>query len=171
MDDFTTFENVDAARRRYARDCVAALASGRMASDQVNKVSNPFSPIFMAREAEEGIAGPQYGRVDNEELRRWPQDEMGLICNFIKLFKCTRNWECWERHNDGDAVVVLFQGHATLVIEVSADSEEEMRMEMQANSLVIVPCGVWFRVEIQGTNELNTIAVVKSTQEIEYRDV
>jgi len=108
MDDFTTFENVDAARRRYARDCVAALASGRMASDQVNKVSNPFSPIFMAREAEEGIAGPQYGRVDNEELRRWPQDEMGLICNFIKLFKCTRNWECWERHNDGDAVAVLW---------------------------------------------------------------
>lgn len=52
-----------------------------------------------------------------------------------------RDWGIWEMHPNGDEIVVLLSGEATLVMH--GDGKTESVLLKEVGSYVIVPKGVW----------------------------
>lgn len=60
----------------------------------------------------------------------------------------------WERHGEGDEIVMALSGRTTVVLWV--DGREE-RVTLTARDLVVVPAGVWHRFE--GSEDLKVLTV------------
>ncbi|MGH1488841.1 MAG: cupin domain-containing protein [Acidimicrobiales bacterium] len=50
----------------------------------------------------------------------------------------------WERHPNGDEIVLVLQGHTTLILLIDA---EEVAYELSPMEFLIVPQGLWHRFE------------------------
>ncbi len=50
----------------------------------------------------------------------------------------------WERHNRGDEIVMVLDGHTTLILLID---DEEIAYDLSPQSLLVVPQGVWHRFE------------------------
>ncbi|MFC4525010.1 cupin domain-containing protein [Dyella halodurans] len=60
----------------------------------------------------------------------------------------------WERHPNGDEVVMVLEGTTTVVL--LRDAKEE-RYFLAANELVVIPVGVWHRFEESDRVKVMTI--------------
>lgn len=60
----------------------------------------------------------------------------------------------WERHPNGDELVQIIDGHATVTVLVD---DEENKLEMNAGSFVVVPRGAWHRFEAPDGVEVMTM--------------
>jgi mannose-6-phosphate isomerase-like protein (cupin superfamily) len=50
----------------------------------------------------------------------------------------------WERHRNGDEIVLVIEGATTLVLLIG---DEEIGHQLTSNQFLIVPKGVWHRFE------------------------
>lgn len=50
----------------------------------------------------------------------------------------------WERHANGDEIVMALQGRTTLVLRIDDDDE---RIELYSNEMAVVPKNTWHRFE------------------------
>ncbi|MEQ8667077.1 MAG: cupin domain-containing protein [Rhodospirillales bacterium] len=50
----------------------------------------------------------------------------------------------WERHRNGDELVQILKGHATVTV---LQGDEEHVLDMPAGSVVVVPRGCWHRFQ------------------------
>jgi mannose-6-phosphate isomerase-like protein (cupin superfamily) len=60
----------------------------------------------------------------------------------------------WERHNNGDEIVMALEGRTTVVLWIDG---AEQRVALGARELVVVPAGVWHRFE--GSEDLKVLTV------------
>jgi mannose-6-phosphate isomerase-like protein (cupin superfamily) len=60
----------------------------------------------------------------------------------------------WERHQNGDEVVLAIEGKTTVVLLVAGEQE---RIHLSTGELVVVPKGVWHRFE--GSSSLKVMSV------------
>lgn len=60
----------------------------------------------------------------------------------------------WERHSNGDEIVMALKGSTTIVLYL--DGKEE-RIELQSGELIVVPRNTWHRFE--GSSELKIMTV------------
>ena len=79
------------------------------------------------------------------------------------VFPQTADWPHWERHPDGDEVLVLLSGRMTLILDEEAG---ERRIELDAGGLCIVPKGIWHRALVP---EPSTLLAVTPGQGTEHR--
>ena len=56
-----------------------------------------------------------------------------------------------EMHPDGDELLILVSGHVVVVLEEDAGKH---RVELRAGQALVVPRGVWHRVELQEKSQL-----------------
>ena len=145
---------------------------------------------FLSVERSEGIAGPNYGRVDLQHeqeaaARRAASGnqlpDTGQQHRFLKYCRCTLDWRHWERHSDDCVFVMLFQGKARLVAGLGRNGAPPAAdgpmntIDMSRGSVVAVPRRIWFRLEnvvVDSDSGVATVAIVKSTSEtVDYRPV
>lgn len=60
----------------------------------------------------------------------------------------------WERHSNGDEIVMALKGSTTVILHMDGDEE---RIELQSGELVVVPRNTWHRFE--GSCELQIMTV------------
>lgn len=79
----------------------------------------------------------------------WSQDEATLNQRcaswLISEFEFAENWPNWEMHPEGDELVYLLSGAATLILE-TADGPQ--RLALAGRAAVRVPRGVWHTAEV-----------------------
>jgi len=63
----------------------------------------------------------------------------------------------WERHQNGDEVVLAIEGTTTVILLVD---QEEQRVRLGPGELIVVPKGVWHRFE--GSTSLKVMTVTPS---------
>ncbi len=56
-----------------------------------------------------------------------------------------------EMHPDGDELLILVSGHVVVVLE---EDEGERRVDLRPGQALVVPRGVWHRVELQEKSQL-----------------
>ncbi|HLZ77550.1 cupin domain-containing protein [Phenylobacterium sp.] len=56
-----------------------------------------------------------------------------------------RDWTSWEMHPQGDEILVLLEGRATMVLDGGG---EETRHAMQPGTTLVIPKGTWHRALI-----------------------
>ncbi len=59
----------------------------------------------------------------------------------VSCHEFNEDWTSWEMHPNGDEIVMLLSGRATLVLET--DAGEKTVFVEEAGSYAIVPRGVW----------------------------
>lgn len=60
----------------------------------------------------------------------------------------------WERHSQGDEIVMVLAGATTLVLLIEGAEE---RIPLRANELIVIPSSTWHRFE--SSNELEVMTV------------
>ena len=60
----------------------------------------------------------------------------------------------WERHPEGDEIVMCIEGRTTIVLLVNG---EQHRIDLNSDELVVVPQGCWHRFE--GSVQLKVLGV------------
>jgi mannose-6-phosphate isomerase-like protein (cupin superfamily) len=59
----------------------------------------------------------------------------------VTTFSYDRDWPNWEKHPNGDEIVMLLDGSATMVLEI--DGHERLVELTGSCSYVVVPRGTW----------------------------
>jgi mannose-6-phosphate isomerase-like protein (cupin superfamily) len=68
-------------------------------------------------------------------------DEGRLVC----INPVADSWDSWERHPAGEEVVVLLEGHVTMIQELDG---EPHAVELRAGQAAINPPGVWHTTDV-----------------------
>jgi len=63
----------------------------------------------------------------------------------VSCHEFDEDWTSWEMHPNGDEIVMLLSGQATLVLEIE-NGEKTISVE-EVGAYVIVPRGVWHTVK------------------------
>ena len=63
----------------------------------------------------------------------------------VSEFTFDADWAVWEMHPEGDELVYVLEGHATLVLELPEGVHEE---EIRDRGAVVVPRGVWHTAKV-----------------------
>lgn len=64
----------------------------------------------------------------------------------ITAFRCDVDWDHWEMHPAGDEVVLALEGSCDFVLEDSSSGAR--RTLLSAGHMLVIPRGVWHRVEV-----------------------
>lgn len=80
-----------------------------------------------------------YGNLD-EQFDSFHRHEL-IACHEFES-----NWPSWEIHPHGDEIVMLMEGSATFILDVSGQ-HQEINLSV-AGEYVIVPKGVWHTAHI-----------------------
>lgn len=83
--------------------------------------------------------GPGFWEQTPAELDRLGQQWM------VAEFMFQHDWPTWERHPDGDELVYVLEGSATLLLDHDG---EVSRMTVDAPGLVVIPRGIWHTAQI-----------------------
>ena len=88
------------------------------------------------------MSGPPF----SPEIRRVAEGSGWLAAQYA----ITSNTANWERHPNGDELLIRLSGSMDLVFEMST---EELRVELGTGQAIVVPAGVWHRqiVRVPGT--------------------
>jgi mannose-6-phosphate isomerase-like protein (cupin superfamily) len=81
----------------------------------------------------------------------WPKLMSGELGNFhneylVTLLSFDSDWKGWERHPNGDEIVVLLEGAVSFVLELDGKHEETALDE--AGAYAIVPRGTWHTARV-----------------------
>ena len=55
------------------------------------------------------------------------------------------DWPTWERHTDGDELVIILEGAGTFIQDIDG---EERRMTIAPGATVVNPKGVWHTADV-----------------------
>lgn len=58
----------------------------------------------------------------------------------------------WERHPRGDEVLCLLDGAVTVTL--AGDATPQRQIVLQSGQALVVPCGVWHRLQVQQAGRL-----------------
>jgi mannose-6-phosphate isomerase-like protein (cupin superfamily) len=80
----------------------------------------------------------------NEDL--WPRIISGQLGTFHNEYLVTThayagNWPMWEKHPNGDEIVLLLEGRTTMVLEI--DGREQLVELSESGAYVLVPRDTW----------------------------
>lgn len=98
----------------------------------------------------------------------WARLASGELGDFHReyLVACsthTADWPNWEMHPNGDEIVALLTGTATLVLEAPDGSRSAQQLS-QPGSFVLVPRGIWHTAKLQGPATMLFITPGEGTQ-------
>ena len=93
---------------------------------------------------------------DPEALRSYGEAVAadGAEGRMVMIFDEDASWTSWERHPEGDEVVVCLAGRLILVREVDGDAR---RTELGPGEAAVNPAGVWHTADIDGPVRILTI--------------
>jgi quercetin dioxygenase-like cupin family protein len=77
----------------------------------------------------------------------------------------TKTWDHWERHPNGDEVVMMLTGALELVLELAGG---EQSLTLNPHEAIVVPRGVWHRGIV---HEPGTALFITPGKGTEYRSV
>ena len=83
----------------------------------------------------------------------------------IACYDFAEDWGSWERHPEGDEIVVLLSGNATMVLW-QHESEELVELG-SPGSYVVVPRGIWHTARVSGPTKMVFITPGQNTQHTE----
>jgi len=87
-----------------------------------------------------------------------PRCEEGrLVC----ALRYTTDWGNWERHPDGEELVLLLEGSVDLVLELP---EGEQVVELRGRGGALVPRGVWHRAIVNAPSDVLHVTPGKGTE-------
>jgi len=79
----------------------------------------------------------------------WTQPEAALDAIgrdwLVSEFTFDADWAVWEMHPEGDELVYVLEGHATLLLELPDGVRE---VEVRGRGAVVVPRGVWHTAKV-----------------------
>ncbi|MEJ0100850.1 MAG: cupin [Pseudomonadota bacterium] len=98
----------------------------------------------------------------------WPKLMSGALGNFHHEYLVTTgdydaDWKSWEMHPNGDEIVCLLSGAATMVIEAADGSHGQLQLE-QAGSFAFIPRGSWHTAKIATASRFLFITAGEGTQ-------
>lgn len=70
----------------------------------------------------------------------------------VTIFDNAGDWTVWERHPQGDEVLVALSGAVTVVIE-GLDGVEQ-RHPMQSGDALVIPAGCWHTADVQAPGRM-----------------
>lgn len=78
--------------------------------------------------------------------RFWPDLEAGRIGagpgRLLSLFEFDTSWDVWERHPNGDEIVLLLDGEVDVVLERAGARHETVRLA-SSGAYVLIERGTW----------------------------
>jgi mannose-6-phosphate isomerase-like protein (cupin superfamily) len=100
----------------------------------------------------------------------WPRIMSGKLGTFhneylVTTFSYDRDWPNWEKHPNGDEIVMLLDGRATIVLEL--DGRERLVELAESCSYVVVPRGTWHTARTRAAYRMLFITPGEGT---EHRD-
>lgn len=66
--------------------------------------------------------------------------------SMLAVYPMTADWVSWERHPEGEEVLVLLEGHIEMLMD---DGNRQTVAEMRAGTTLVVPAGVWHRALVR----------------------
>ena len=102
--------------------------------------------------------------VDDAFWRRLSRGELGTFHNeyLVTCHSVDCDWPIWEMHPNGDEVVCLLAGAATMVFE---EEGQHRAVELKDDgAYVIVPKGIWHTTKVSGPSRMLFITAGEGTQ-------
>ncbi|MDQ2642134.1 MAG: cupin domain-containing protein [Pseudomonadota bacterium] len=102
------------------------------------------------------------------DARFWPRLMAGELGDFrneylVSSFECSADWPNWERHPNGDEVVALLSGAATLVLEDANGTRREVQL-LQPGSFCVIPRGTWHTAKVASAASMFFITPGEGTE-------
>lgn len=66
----------------------------------------------------------------------------------VMVSRCEESWTQWERHPQGEELVMLLAGRARLVLEMD-DGDSGHTIDLRTGEAVLIPPGIWHRLEVE----------------------
>jgi mannose-6-phosphate isomerase-like protein (cupin superfamily) len=98
----------------------------------------------------------------------WPRLMSGQLGSFhheylVTSYTYSNDWPSWEIHPNGDEIVCLISGCATLVLEVQ-DGEHSSLELTQPGSFAFIPRGTWHTAKISQESAMLFITAGEGTR-------
>jgi mannose-6-phosphate isomerase-like protein (cupin superfamily) len=98
----------------------------------------------------------------------WPQLMRGELGDFHHEYLVTTgeystDWSSWEIHPNGDEIVCLLAGRATLILEAPDGSRSEVELA-QSGSFAFIPRGSWHTARIASASRFFFITAGEGTR-------
>lgn len=97
-----------------------------------------------------------------EHTGRGPELDDGRI---LSVFDYDETWAWWERHPDGDELVVLLSGEIELLLD---DALGQRAVRLRTGECAIVPAGAWHRAVILAPSQM--LFITPTPARTEHRD-
>jgi mannose-6-phosphate isomerase-like protein (cupin superfamily) len=98
----------------------------------------------------------------------WPRLISGALGSFhheylVTSYTCSSDWPSWEIHPNGDEIVCLMSGRATMVLE-APDGNHTMIELQQPGSYAFIPRGTWHTAKIHAESAMLFITAGEGTR-------
>lgn len=98
------------------------------------------------------------GNAADPGIRRLMGSEKGRLVSAISI---GANWTNWEVHPAGDEILIMLEGQATFVLELSDGLRE---IVLSAGRSLVIPKGVWHTAKVSQPAHLLAITAGLGTQ-------
>ncbi len=123
---------------------------------KVHQLDKEFVVLNAAKDASVELA-------DEGLYERIEQNYAGFAgCELIACHHFEQDWPSWEKHPEGDEVVVLLAGAVTFIVELPERQQEVSLTEL--GSYVIVPKNCWHTAKINKPTTMLFITPGEGTQ-------
>ncbi|OZS41273.1 cupin domain-containing protein, partial [Photobacterium sanguinicancri] len=102
--------------------------------------------------------------VDAAFWQRLVSGELGTFHNeyLVSLYDFGADWTSWERHPNGDEIVLLLSGAVTFILE--HDGQQQATQLEQAGAYLIVPKGTWHTARVATPSRMLFITAGEGTE-------
>lgn len=98
----------------------------------------------------------------------WPRLIGGELGDFhheylVTSHACDADWTNWEMHPNGDEIVALLSGAATLILETPTGDRSEVALE-RPGSYAFIPRGTWHTAKVSAPTTMFFITAGEGTR-------
>lgn len=98
------------------------------------------------------------GEATDSGIRRLMGSAKGRLLSALSM---GADWTNWEMHPAGDEILLMLEGKATFVLELSDQLRE---IALSAGRLLVIPKGVWHTAKVREPARLLAITTGSGTQ-------
>jgi mannose-6-phosphate isomerase-like protein (cupin superfamily) len=98
------------------------------------------------------------GDATDPGIRRLMGSEKGRLLSMLTM---SADWTNWEMHPAGDEVLLMLEGKATFLLDLSDGVRE---IALAAGRLLVIPAGVWHTARVSVPARLLAITAGHGTQ-------
>ncbi len=98
------------------------------------------------------------GRPTDAGIRQLMGSEKGRLLSALSM---GADWTNWEMHPAGDEILLMLEGKATFVLELSDGMRE---VTLSAGRLLVIPKGVWHTAKVREPSRLLAITAGSGTR-------